>query len=367
MGFFFTDCAVIHVFSQSNVDKIILGRFSFGYTVNFIRKLTPYKVINGVGNLLAYHVSRITKKPWQPFMPVSISVEPTTACNLGCPECPSGLKQFTRPTGNLKEDFFDSILQQLSKSLCNITFYFQGEPFINPKFLAMVKKASDKGIFTSTSTNAHFLHPELARKTVESGLDQMIISIDGTTQEVYEQYRIHGKLSKVLEGTRNMVQAKQELKSQTPHLIFQFLVVAPNEHQIKDVYQLADELGVDEVRLKSAQVYSYEDGNPLIPKNEKYARYRKLPNGKWVLKNKLLNQCWKMWHSCVLTWDGLVVPCCFDKDAQHQLGDTKETVFKTIWHGAQYKKFRQAILISRGEIDICKNCTEGTKVWVGDD
>jgi radical SAM protein with 4Fe4S-binding SPASM domain len=340
---------------------------NFTNSANFTRKLTPLKVINGLGNWVVYHVARITKNPWQPFMPVSISVEPTTACNLGCPECPSGLKQFTRPTGNLKVDFFDRVLTQLSPYLCNITFYFQGEPFINPKFLEMVKKASDKGIFTSTSTNAHFLHPDLARKTVESGLDQIIISIDGTTQEVYEQYRKQGKLEKVLEGTKNLIEAKKALKSKTPHTIFQFLVVAPNEHQIDEVYQLADELGIDEVRLKSAQVYDYENGNPLIPKNEKYARYRKMKDGKWRIKNKLLNQCWKMWHSCVITWDGLVVPCCFDKDAQHQLGDMKQADFKHIWRSESYNNFRKALLISRSEIDICKNCTEGTKVWVGDE
>ena len=336
-------------------------------TVNFVRKLTFKKVLNGFVNFASYQFSRISKKPWQPGMPVSISVEPTTACNLGCPECPSGLKQFTRPTGNLKENFFESVLNQLAPYLSNITFYFQGEPFINPKFLEMVKSASDKNIFTSTSTNAHFLHPDLAKKTVESGLDQMIISIDGTTQEVYEQYRIHGKLTKVIEGTKNIVAAKKELKSKTPHLIFQFLVVAPNEHQIEEVYKLANELGIDEVRLKSAQVYDFENGNPLIPQNEKYARYKKMKNGKWRIKNKLLNQCWKMWHSCVITWDGLVVPCCFDKDAHHQLGDMKQTDFKSIWQSQKYKQFRKAILISRGEIDICKNCTEGTKVWVGDD
>jgi radical SAM protein with 4Fe4S-binding SPASM domain len=77
----------------------------------------------------------------------------------------------------------------------------------------------------------------------------------------------------------------------------------------------------------------------------------------------LLNHCWKLWHSCVITWDGLVVPCCFDKDATHQFGDLKETTFAQLWQNEKYQNFRSAILKSRSEIDICTNCTEGAKVW----
>jgi len=208
------------------------------------------------------------------------------------------------------------------------------------------------------------LNDENARKTVESGLDRMIISVDGTTQEVYEQYRKAGKLENVLAGAKNMVKWKKKLNSKTPHLIFQFLVVKPNEHQIPDVYRLAEEIGVDEVKLKTAQVYDYENGNPLIPTIEKYARYAEKEDGTWQVKNELLNHCWKLWHSCVITWDGMVVPCCFDKDATHRLGDLKQTSFKTLWQGAEYQQFRRQLLQGRDKIDICTNCTEGCTVWV---
>ncbi|MCB0738672.1 MAG: SPASM domain-containing protein, partial [Bacteroidetes bacterium] len=107
----------------------------------------------------------------------------------------------------------------------------------------------------------------------------------------------------------------------------------------------------------------FENGNEIIPTINKYARYKKASNGKWVIKNKLLNQCWKMWHSCVVTWDGNVVPCCFDKDAHHVMGNATSTSFKELWHAAEYQNFRNAILKGRSQIEICKNCTEGTKVW----
>ncbi len=335
----------------------------FSDSVNFTSKLTPRRVWNAIKVISSFYLTKWRKKPIQWGLPFTVSIEPTTACNLRCPECPSGLRAFSRPTGNLKADFFKNMMDEMSKELMYLIFYFQGEPYINPKFLDMVKYASDKGVYTITSTNGHFLNDENAKKTIESGLDRMIISVDGTTQEVYENYRKAGKLENVLAGARNMVKWKKKMNSKTPHLIFQFLVVKPNEHQIPEIYKLAEEIGVDEVKLKTAQIYDYENGNELIPTIDKYSRYAKGADGKYSVKNELLNHCWKLWHSCVITWDGMVVPCCFDKDAEYRLGDLKKESFKELWQGEEYQKFRSMLLQGRDKIDICTNCTEGCKVW----
>ncbi len=319
--------------------------------------------MNAVKVLSSYYTSRWTGKPMQWGLPIAISFEPTTSCNLRCPECPSGLRSFSRPTGMLEEDLFRKVIDEMSRDLWYLIFYFQGEPYLHPKFTELVKYASDRGIYTATSTNAHYLTDINARKTVESGLDRLIISIDGNSQEVYEQYRKGGKLEKVLEGARNMVKWKRELKSKTPHLIFQFLVVKPNQHQIDEVKKLAEEIGIDEVGLKTAQIYDYENGNDLIPTIDKYSRYELQSDGKYAIKNELLNHCWKLWHSCVITWDGSVVPCCFDKDAWYKMGNLQQESFKSLWNNEAYKNFRSTVLRSRSEIEMCKNCTEGTKVW----
>ncbi|WP_394994248.1 SPASM domain-containing protein [Emticicia sp.] len=331
--------------------------------LNFFSKVTPKRAWNALKNVSSYIESKITGNSIHRGLPISISIEPTTSCNLRCPECPSGLRNFTRPTGMLQENLFKQTIDELSETLLYLIFYFQGEPYLHPKFLDLVKYASKKGIYTATSTNAHYLNDENARKTVESGLDRMIISIDGTTQEVYEQYRVGGNLEKVIEGTKNVLRWKKELKSNTPHVIFQFLVVKPNEHQLEDVRKLANEIGVDEVGFKTAQIYDYQDGSALIPSIDKYSRYKKNTDGSYRIKNKLLDHCWKMWHSCVITWDGLVVPCCFDKDAEYRLGDLKRKSFKEVWQSEPYKHFRKSLTDSRAEIEMCKNCTEGTKVW----
>ena len=338
--------------------------FNLNDTINLLTKLTLKRAINATKVWSSYQLSKLLKKPIQWGYPISISFEPTTSCNLRCPECPSGLREFTRPTGMLQKSFFQETIDDIYKEVLYLIFYFQGEPYLNPDFLDMVKYAHDKGIYTATSTNAHYLTDEKAKKTVESGLDRLIISVDGTTQDVYQQYRVGGKLDKVLEGARNIVKWKKELNSKTPFIFFQFLVVKPNEHQIEDIKKLGKEIGVDQVRFKTAQVYDYNtDPNQLIPTINKYSRYKKDKEGKMQIKSGLNNHCWRLWSGNVLTWDGLVVPCCFDKDAMHQLGNLKIQSFKQVWNNSNYQQFRKELMTSRKNIDICANCSEGLSVW----
>ncbi|MFZ4753153.1 MAG: SPASM domain-containing protein [Chitinophagaceae bacterium] len=341
----------------------IMPSVNLNDSLNLLQKLSFRRFLNGIKVLSSFYISRWTGKPIQWGLPFSISFEPTTSCNLRCPECPSGLRAFTRPTGMLEKDFFTKTIDELHQDLMYLIFYFQGEPYLNPDFLDMVKYASSKKIYTATSTNAHYLNDDNARRTIESGLDRLIISIDGTTQDVYQQYRVGGKLEKVLEGARNIVKWKKQLGSKTPYVFFQFLVVKPNEHQIEDVQRLAKEIGVDDVRFKTAQIYDFKHGNPLIPTIDKYARYKKNEDGTYSIKNALDNHCWKLWHACVISWDGLVVPCCFDKDADHKLGDLKKMSFREVWQSDTYRQFRAQLMSGRKNIDICANCSEGTRVW----
>lgn len=332
--------------------------------LNAAEKITLRRAWNAVRVLASYWLTRVVGQPVQWGLPISISIEPTTACNLRCPECPSGLRAFSRPTGKLRTDFFRRLVDELSQHTYSLNFYFQGEPYLHPEFLQMVRYAHERGLFTTTSTNGHFLDAEKARHTVEAGLDRLIVSVDGITQETYERYRVGGQLERVVQGIREVAGWKRRLRSRRPHLIVQFLVFRHNEDQVSHIKRLAREWGADEVRLKSAQIYDYAQGNPLIPQQSRYARYRQQLDGTWAPRHALLNRCWRLWRACVITWDGVVVPCCFDKDAQYRLGDLTTEAFQDIWRGSAYKHFRQRILRGRREIDICSNCSEGCRVWV---
>jgi radical SAM protein with 4Fe4S-binding SPASM domain len=263
----------------------------------------------------------------------------------------------------LETGLMQKVVDELSPNLLFMTLYFQGEPYLNKQFNAMVRMAADKNIYTITSSNAHYFSPEMAQEVVKSGLNRLIISIDGVDQDAYAHYRIGGNLQKVLDGTKNVLAAKKQLKSATPYVVWQFIVFKHNAHQLPEIKKLAKDYGVDYLQIKTAQVYDFETGDDWIPDDESMSRYKKM-DGKFVFKNSLLNQCWKMWHSAVVTWDGSVVPCCFDKDASYSMGSLKLNSFKDIWFGPLYARFRNTLFKGRKEIDICKNCSEGTKVWI---
>lgn len=296
-------------------------------------------------------------------MPIKVGIEPTTACNLRCPACVSGLRAFTRPTGMLKLELFEKMIDELYPELIYLLMYFQGEPFLNKQFLNMVRYASDRKIYVATSTNGHYITRKNAKAVVESGLSEIIFSIDGTTQESYATYRIGGKLERVINSMECLLKARQQLGKLNPFVILQFIVLKPNQHQIEEVKALGKRVGVDHVAIKTAQLYDFEEGHELIPDIGRYSRYKKNAEGRYEIKNKLENQCWKMWQGMEITWDGKVLPCCFDKDAQYIMGEFPSKSMRDIWESEGYQDFRKQLLTSRSQIDICQNCSEGTKVW----
>jgi radical SAM protein with 4Fe4S-binding SPASM domain len=329
---------------------------------HLLQKVTIKKLLNLTGLFFSFYIARITKKSSLRAMPMGLSIEPTTSCNLRCSECPSGLRSFTRPTGMLNPQTFQHVIDQLKSRLIWLTFYFQGEPYLNKDFLKMVKYAHDQGLYTMTSTNAHYFTDEVAKETIESGLSRIIVSMDGITQDTYEKYRKGGSLEKVKDGIGKLVEWKKKLGSSTPHIVLQFIVFGHNEHEVEEVKKLGKEMGVDEVKIKSAQIYDFSNTD-LLPGDEKYTRY-KSENGSYQIKNELMNHCWRMWSSAVITWDGKVIPCCFDKDAHHQIGTIEEKPFQEIWQSKAYHDFRTQVLLNRKSVDICTNCTEGTDVWI---
>jgi radical SAM protein with 4Fe4S-binding SPASM domain len=327
--------------------------------LNFLSTASFKKLFNLIRLLLSYHLSVIVKSALAYGYPVSISIEPTTLCNLSCPECPSGQGSLMRPAGNMKIALYRKIINELSPYLLYLNLYFQGEPFLHPEIFKMIFLSKQKRIYTALSTNGHFLDIENSKKIIHSGLDKLIICIDAITQEDYEIYRKNGNLKKVITGIKTLINYKKELKSRKPFIIIQSLIMQHNQYKIKQMKHYFQDLGVDKVLFKSIQINEFRGGNPLIPTIDKYSRYKNTGNGNYIIKNTFKNKCWRMWSSTVVTHDGKVIPCCFDKDAAYLFGNINEFSLKKIWKNNNYNKFRKKILTGRKDISICCNCTEG--------
>lgn len=328
------------------------------YSFGLFRALTQKKIINFIKLQFSYLLSKIGVQFLTQNSPFFISVEPANYCNLHCPECPVGNKTNNSPA-HLLFDFtrYEKLIDELSPTLLHIIFYFQGEPLINKQLPKMIDYAHKARIFTSTSSNAQFLTKDLAKELVLSGLDKLIVSVDGSTQETYEAYRIGGKLEKALDGIKHIISWKNEFRSPTPLVEIQFLVLKTNEHQIADMKLLKKKLGADRLTFKTAQLYNYEHGHPLMTTIKKYSRYKQKQNGDYELKANQPNRCWRLWNGAVINSSAEVVPCCYDKLSAHSFGNINSDSFNNIWHNAKASDFRGKILQNRKQFEMCRNCT----------
>jgi MoaA/NifB/PqqE/SkfB family radical SAM enzyme len=328
-----------------------------------LKTITPRRVFNAGLALSSFIISAASKKPIVLGKPFILTVEPTNICNLSCPLCVTGNGRMTRRAGAMDFDHFKTIIDQIGDYLFYLLLYQQGEPFIHRDFLKFVEYAKRRKIFVTTSSNGHYLNPETARQTVASGLDSLIVSIDGADQKSYETYRVRGRLAKVLSGIENLVRERERQNSRTPKIFIQFIVMRHNEHQIADMKRLAKNLGVDKLLLKTVHVENLDEARGWLPANSSLARYR-IEENKLLPKRIVKGACPRPWTSALVNWDGAVVPCCFDKNARHHFGvvSAQNSVHK-IWNSDNYEFFRERMLSDRGSLEICANCSQGLRLY----
>lgn len=330
--------------------------------IRFLKKaVRPLRVINAVMSYSSYMLSLIMKKPLVWGYPPVIMIEPTNICNLRCPLCPSGNGTLKRPKGYMTLENFKKIIDQVYKHSFMVVLWNQGEPFLNDDILKMIEYASNHGMFTLLSTNGN-THPS-TEEVVKSGLDSIIVSLDGATQETYNKYRINGELAKVLDFARKLVSAKKQLKRKNPLIRWQFLVMKHNEHELEEIRKYARETGVDNLELKTVQIYSKEDVENYLPENPKYRRYN-IKGDDFELKAGIPNRCRRIWINGVINWDGEMTVCCFDKDTQIKIGNIKDENVKNLWKSSRFMNFRKQILKNRKSFEICRNCGESVKMRV---
>ncbi len=314
------------------------------------------KPANAVKSAYSYVVSSLTGLPVTYGMPATVSLEFTNNCNLGCPECASGSGTMLRERGFMDPALYKKVIRELNPFIWYASLYFQGEPFLHPDIFYFLQLKENAKVIIST--NGHYLGGNNARKTVLSGIHKLIVSLDGIDQESYSKYRVNGNLETVMAGIRNVSLERQRLNSPMK-LELQFLVNRFNEHQIAQAESFAREVKAS-LRLKSMQVIEGHDAGEWMPSAGKFARYE-TSGGRFTIKNPMPSRCLRLWLNPVITWDGKVLPCCFDKDAEYEMGNLRSETFREIWHGNKFREFRLKVLSDRKSIPICRNCTSGMR------
>ncbi|MFH1575612.1 MAG: radical SAM protein [Candidatus Nealsonbacteria bacterium] len=313
-------------------------------------------------NLLKGYFYYLTKNTKPNSYPAILMMEPTNFCNLNCPLCPTGNKSLKREKGFMPLNAFKKTIDELGDYLLNLTLWNYGEPMLNKNIYEMIEYAKRKNIFIRLSTNGHFFdNKENIRRLILSKLDDLIIALDGASQETLSQYRVGANFETIINGIRTIVQEKKKLGSRLPFIELQFIIMRHNEHEVEKIKRIAKEIGVDKLTLKTTTLEienskeELEKMKQFLPVNEKYRRYAKSEK-ELKVKKTVKDNCLRLWLSSVINWNGDVAPCCYDAEGVFTFGNAFEKSFKEIWVNDKYMKFREAILKNKKSVKMCSNC-----------
>lgn len=325
--------------------RVVSARFLFNRSINQLQCWVSY-MLSLLGVYRVHH------------LPVFVSVEPANYCQLRCPQCPVGMHapEVERDCKLLEISDFRKILKEVSPYVHTMQFYFQGEPLLNSILPDMIRLAAGEGIYTSVSTNAQALTRERAEALISSGVSKIIVSMDGLTQDTYEQYRVGGSVERTREALTYLREAKNTHKGTKTIIVLQCLRLRSNETEWRDFRRKYRRMGADQMEFKTAQFYDFIEGNPLMPTDAAYSRYQRGADGLYRLKKPMYNHCYRLWSGAVIDVEGNIRPCCYDKIGTYIYGNIYESSLKRIFWGRRAKEFRQRVMSHRADIGICQNC-----------
>ena len=328
-------------------------------------ELTKSRVSNALRCYASYTLNRLGSAFFHsPFTirhsPLFVSVEPANICQLRCPECPVGMRNTGIPEYRYTErfmslDVWHRTLSEVRKTAFVVQFYFQGEPLLNKDLPAMIREAHEAGLYTIVSTNAQALTQDLAEALVRAGLDRIIVSMDGLTEETYNAYRVGGSLEKTKAALRYLRKAKDkcQISNVKCQIELQCLRLRSNEQEWQQFKKEYKALGADRLVFKTAQLYDYQNGHPLMPSDPRYSRYIQGTDGQYH-RRRLSKGCFRVWSGVVVTTKGDVLPCCYDKAHEYAYGNIMTTSLKELFAGEKANAFRQAAF--RQQPLICQEC-----------
>jgi len=323
---------------------------------------SPLKYANALGLFAQFVIFKNSKIIGYPL---KLSLDPSSNCMLHCPLCPTGQGSRLRTRGNLSFENFKKVLDEMSVWLYEVDLNNWGEPFLNKEIVRMVDYAHKKRVKTSINSN---LNIPLTEKTVEglvnAGLDVLYVSFDGITQKTYEKYRRNGKLENVFKNLKLVHEIKKRLDSKKPRVVWQFLVMKHNEHEVPELERVKQELGVDELVIGGVrsdmgkEIYvtdkeKVESTKDWLPENEKYSRYD------YEKKSRRLKKkyCHFLWTVSVINWNGSVSPCCSIYDEGEDFGNAFKQGFKKIWNSEKYIAARDTVAGRKPAVkNVCINC-----------
>lgn len=306
--------------------------------------------------------------------PVSMTLGTGPICNLRCKLCPIGQKRSGRKIGFLTYEVVERVIEDLGPFLYAIELYNWGEPLLNKNLFEYIRLLKEAGIKTMVSTNLNIFNDNICRELINSGLDLLIISLDGCSQESVEQYQVGSNYEHVISNVKKIADYRNLIGANNPVLKWRFLVTRFNENEIKYARRICKEVGFDLLELvkikcdmgkellwdKKTRFLNVE---PYLPKNERLSIYN---NTLGEIETYNDNFCPYLWSSTVINWNGSVSPCSTVWDEIYDFGNILETSFEEIWNGKKYQLARKVIMSNKPmEVPglICSMCKKNDAIF----
>jgi radical SAM protein with 4Fe4S-binding SPASM domain len=329
-----------------------------------VSKITNYGTPKKVANIMLAEWELRRQKTVLRCQPYYYIIDVCNVCNLRCPLCPTGNATVARKQAMLSLDQYKEIFDKIKEYALVVSLYNHGEPLLNPEVFSIIEHSHRSGVGTNISSNFNWPHPIDINDFVRSGLDYVTVSLDGVTQESYEQYRVRGDLAEGLDNLRRLVAAKKALNSKTPFVEWQFIVFKHNEHEMAAARKLASEIGVDLLRFVSPGMQPEDMHNPALqekwmPDNPLYwERNPKLVEDQGYVFDRT---CFYLYRSMFIYPGGGVTPCCFAHDDRQDFGNIYENSVAEIWNNQMYRSARMLFSKTAPSKDrvetICDKCT----------
>lgn len=252
----------------------------------------PYVTPAKLRNLLLCELEIGRRTVRQASMPYVSLVDVTDLCNLRCPYCPTGRNQDSgRPVRTIDLEVMERFVDEMASSLISINLFNWGEPFLHPQIAAIVSMCHRRNLSVTVSSNLSVRFTDRILAACESGMDYLIVSLSGATQETYGEYHRGGHLDRVIANTRAIIDWRRKKGSRRPYIEWKYLIFKYNVDEVSACEDLARKLGVDIFRVKTGggpvEVCVGDDQDPAAP------------------------TCPELWRMAVLSADGGVPGCCY--------------------------------------------------------
>ena len=326
-----------------------------------------------------------TREPEATAPPVCLYLEVTNRCNLLCETCPRTFETL-EPPADMSWELFTKIVDQVP-DVARAVLHGVGEPMLVKTLPRMIRHLKDRGIYVLFNTNGTLLAPKQRRPLIETGLDELRVSLDAADAKSFLAVRGKNFFDRIVRNVREFVALQREIGATSPRVSLWLTGLKETVAQLPEFVRLADTMGVREVYL---QRLVYDDAGFGLARAESSLFERVQDEESRAIEDATLlardlgirldasgatepglslqrgedtrpwSTCRRPWSLMYFTAHGRALPCCIAPFSargyeSYTLGDATQQTLREIWNGAAYQDFRAALL-TEAPPKPCANC-----------